>query len=501
VLKFKLILEAIDRVSAPARRVKAAVADMTRGTKQLAAAERAGYATGLRLRAGLSQFASTVRRAGAAARSAAGRAGLAAWTKATELAKRGTGALIGKVGGLIGGMAKWGLAAGTAAGGFALFDLFSTAAKFEQYQIMLENMEGSNAAAKKSFSWVQEYAKTTPYELADVMEAFVQLKAYGIDPMNGSLTALGDASAGMSKPLMQSVEAMADAITGEYERLKEFGIRASKQGDQVTFSWRKNGKDLSRTVKASGAEIEGTLKAIFSDRFGGMMARQSQTFAGMISNLKDSWSAFLMLIADAGIFDLVKSKIGQLLAWVNKLAQNGQLKQWARQISDWLEKAFNWAVKFIEETDWQQVGSDIRTVGTALLAVAKAINWIVQLGPQLKQALTLPSLPTMPAWLSGFGGFTSGAGIQMGTAMKRGFPALAPARPQAPAPQFPLRAAPVTPPRFPYRGAANDTQVGGLIRLQVEAKPGTSVRTTGIEGSNARVPLRVDIGRSMAGAA
>jgi hypothetical protein len=39
----------------------------------------------------------------------------------------------------------------------------------------------------------------------------------------------------MGKDMMQMIEAVADASTGEFERLKEFGIKASKQGDQVAL--------------------------------------------------------------------------------------------------------------------------------------------------------------------------------------------------------------------------------------------------------------------------
>ncbi len=67
-----------------------------------------------------------------------------------------------------------------------------------------------------------------PYELAEVNEAFVQLRTRGMDPTKGLLKTLGDTSAAMGQPIMQAVEAVADAVTGENERLKAFGITASK---------------------------------------------------------------------------------------------------------------------------------------------------------------------------------------------------------------------------------------------------------------------------------
>jgi phage tail tape-measure protein len=75
----------------------------------------------------------------------------------------------------------------------ALFDMFGTASKFEQFSVMLTGIEGSADKARKSMAWVQDFAQKTPYELDDVMDAFVKLKAYGIDPMNGSPAALATA--------------------------------------------------------------------------------------------------------------------------------------------------------------------------------------------------------------------------------------------------------------------------------------------------------------------
>ena len=48
---------------------------------------------------------------------------------------------------------------------------------------------------------------------------------------------LGDASAAMGVPMLQAVEAMKDAVTGENERLKELGIISSKSGDVIEYSY------------------------------------------------------------------------------------------------------------------------------------------------------------------------------------------------------------------------------------------------------------------------
>ena len=246
-------------------------------------------------------------------------------------------------------------------------------------------------------------------------------------------------------------------------------------------------------VTRKGLEAKKALTGIFNDRFGGMMERQSKTLTGMISNLKDSWSNFLMMVADAGIFDLVKGKIGALLAKVNLLAKDGSLKKWAKNISDWLEKAFKWGTDFIEQTNWKQVGADLRAVASAVMAVASAINWLVQLGPKASNALKFMS-PGALAWalpLLGNSAASLGASLVTGKSA-------APGKKQTPAPRAQWPTGPArAPSRYLSKTAANDTRVGGAVRIILEARDGTAARVASISSDNRNVPVSVQVGRTI----
>ncbi|WP_067734496.1 tape measure protein [Novosphingobium naphthalenivorans] len=382
-LKFSFILEAVDRATAPAKRIRSTYERLIAGVRKWGREVRSNardIETGARSLEHYQRRAQRLRRVALgtffrAARMQADRFVVSlnrgiAKLKLLERAGRAAGSGLRWIGGKALGLAKWGAAGASAFAGWSIFDMFKKGGQFEQYQIMLEGMEGSSGKARKAMRWVQNFAQTTPYELDQVMEAFVALKAYGIDPLNGSLESLGDGASGMSKDLMQAVEALADAVTGEYERLKEFGIRASKAGDKVTFTYRKNGKDIQRTVKATGDEIEKTITGIFSDRFGGGMLRQSKTLFGIISNLKDLWSKFQLMVADAGIYDRVKRKLDEWRGRLDAMSKDNRMKAWAERISDKLEQAFDWGVRFAEETDWAAVG---RGLGSALVAMTQLV--------------------------------------------------------------------------------------------------------------------------------
>ena len=193
-------------------------------------------------------------------------------------------------------LVRTGLVAGGLAGlGVELFrrTFVNTAAEFETFQTILTTTEGSSEKAAASMKWISDFAVKTPYELRQVTGAFVKLRAYGLDPTQGLLGSLGDTSAAMGKDLMQAVEAIADAVTGENERLKEFGIKARTKGDVITYEYTHAGETKTAQANARDrAQIEKTLRGIFDLKFGGAMEKQSRTFRGMVSNLLDQWTRF-----------------------------------------------------------------------------------------------------------------------------------------------------------------------------------------------------------------
>jgi len=229
-------------------------------------------------------------------------------------------------------LGKIGLA-GLGLGGVALRNFTQTAAQFEQFSAVLETLEGSSAKAKKSLDWVSDFAATTPFEMEEVMGSFVKLRSFGLDPTQGLLRTLGDTAAAMGKPIDQAVEAIADAATGENERLKEFGITSQTKGNQTAFTFTdKNGKQQRKIVdKNNRAMIQSTLEMIWNEKYAGAMNKQSKTWQGMVSNLADQWSRFKILVMGSGVFDFMKGKLAGLLNLINKMAKNGSLEAFAQQ--------------------------------------------------------------------------------------------------------------------------------------------------------------------------
>lgn len=256
-----------------------------------------------------------------------------------KLSQAGVGQAVGKVTQRLGGLTQHALIGGAGIGYFLKRNLVDVASEFERFQTILETTEGSSAGAQNAMKWVSDFAAKTPYELAQVNEAFVKLRAYGLDPKNGLLKTLGDTSAAMGKPVMQAVEAIADAITGENERLKEFGIKGSKSKGIITYEYTdKAGQQQTKTVQASNRKlIESTLSAIWNEKYAGAMDKLSGTWAGMISNVSDQWARFANNTMNAGLFEWMKNKLGGVLATLDKMASNGELQAWATKTGNTLK--------------------------------------------------------------------------------------------------------------------------------------------------------------------
>jgi phage tail tape-measure protein len=232
------------------------------------------------------------------------------------------------------GLALWGGLPTVATGGIVGGALLNTAKEFERYQSILTTLEGSQKKAKVSMDWVSDFAVKTPFEVGEVTEAFVKLRAYGLDPTNGLLRTLGDTGAAMGKPILQAVEAIADAVTGENERLKEFGIKARQTQDEITYQYTdRGGIQKALTVAKDDREaIEAALVRIWDEKYTGAMERMSQGFTGLWSNLMDQVTRFQKMVMDSGPFERLKERLGEILTRIDAMAASGELQAWAERV-------------------------------------------------------------------------------------------------------------------------------------------------------------------------
>jgi len=181
--------------------------------------------------------------------------------------------------------------------------------KFESLRAQLDNLLGSAAAGEKAFSFVQEFATNTPFQLDEVTGSFVKLQGRGIKPTEERLTSLGDIAAANGKTFDDITEAALDATQGEGERLREFGIVMKTVGETVSLSFRgttiavdKNQEAITDALTKLG-QLEGVA---------GSMAAQMNTLKGQVSNARDALDQFLNTAAQSGPLERAGDILGDL---------------------------------------------------------------------------------------------------------------------------------------------------------------------------------------------
>ncbi|MGZ8339148.1 MAG: DUF4214 domain-containing protein [Telluria sp.] len=177
--------------------------------------------------------------------------------------------------------------------------------RFDVLNSSLITATGSVSNAAGAFKALTSFASSTPYALAEVTQAFVKLRNMGMDPSEAALRSYGNTAAAMGKSLNQMVEAVADAATGEFERLKEFGIKAKQNGDQVSLTF----QGVSTTIGNNARDIEKYLQKLGETEFAGGMELRANTLDGAISNLGDTWETTMLKFAQTGGGDLARESV------------------------------------------------------------------------------------------------------------------------------------------------------------------------------------------------
>mgnify|MGYP003439517645 CR=1 FL=1 len=200
---------------------------------------------------------------------------------------------------------------------FGIDSIVSNTREYEKLFAVLDNAVGSTAKAKLLFSEIQEFAKETPFQLAEVANGFVKLEQRNFNPTINDLRTLGDISSASGKSINQFIEAILDAQTFEFERLKEFGIVVRKEGDNLKATFRGQTTVLERSDEAVKAYLLslGKLPGIQ-----GAASAVAKTLDGSISNLLDNFAQLFSTIGSGGgVLKGVVDLFGSLVSAANDL--------------------------------------------------------------------------------------------------------------------------------------------------------------------------------------
>lgn len=260
---------------------------------------------------------------------------------------------------------------GMIAAGITIKASIDGASSMEQFRNTLETVLKDPNKARKKLAWANRFANKTPFESQEVVEGMTKLQSYGIEgdrilktTNRTYLEMIGDMASGMGKSFDQAIEAVADARTGELERLKEFGITKNmiddfgkSQGIEI-FNNKGQIKDMELFNK--------TLFEMMNSRFGGAMEKQAKTFKGGLSTISGAFKSGLATLAGVNEFgDIVENSPFQILKdkviipfseLLVKLQEDGTFTKWAENLASIFQELISWGEKIIKFiVDWKEL--------------------------------------------------------------------------------------------------------------------------------------------------
>lgn len=187
-----------------------------------------------------------------------------------------------------------------------LAQMVNVRGEFQKFEAVLTNSLGSKDLAQGALGMIADYAAKTPFQLQEITNSYIKLVNQGFKPTREELNSLGDLAASTGKSFDQLTEAILDAQQNQFERLKEFGIRANKEGDNVKFTF----KGIETTVADTSEAIKGYILSLGQlNGVAGSTAAISATLEGQISNLRDAFSQMLNELGE-GSEGVISSAIG-----------------------------------------------------------------------------------------------------------------------------------------------------------------------------------------------
>lgn len=282
-----------------------------------------------------------------------------------------------------------------------------SASGLEGYRSTLNVVLKDQQKAAKMMAWAVEFANKTPFETDSVVEATVRLQSYGIEAQS-VMTQIGDMAGVMNKDLMQAVEAVADAQTGELERLKEFGITKAMITAKGAELYKNQTIVNNKGQIVDQQKFNDALFALMEERFKGGMEIQAKSYKGLMSTISGVWKTGLAQMAgisgtgeiiEGSAFDAAKEGLGWVSDKMQSLSKSGTFEKIGKKIGSTVQTGIKYGKKVLDVAKRikDSVGDTIHTISAKLEPLRPTFesiqNKAVSLGRKLTDGFTRAGPP------------------------------------------------------------------------------------------------------------
>lgn len=282
-----------------------------------------------------------------------------------------------------------------------------SASGLEGYRSTLNVVLKDQQKAAKMMAWAVEFANKTPFETDSVVEATVRLQSYGIEAQK-VMTQIGDMAGVMNKDLMQAVEAVADAQTGELERLKEFGITKAMIIAKGAELYKNQTIVNNKGQIVDQQKFNDALFALMEERFKGGMEIQAKSYKGLMSTISGVWKTGLAQMAgisgtgeiiEGSAFDAAKEGLNWIANKMQDMSKAGAFERIGKKIGTVVQTGIKYGKKVIDVAKKikDSVADTIKTISAKLEPLRPTFesiqNKAVSLGRKLTDGFTRAGPP------------------------------------------------------------------------------------------------------------
>ena len=276
---------------------------------------------------------------------------------------------------------------------------------YETYKVQLITATKDTEKASQLMREAIAFANKTPFETGQVIEATAKFEIMGLSASKW-LGITADMAGATSKDMIQAVEAVIDAVaSGEFERLKEFGLSKKTLEDldtsgkvfnnkgqvidqlaltELLFTemekrYKGGAESLSKTTKGMWSTVTGVFKNSMAkivgvtddgmvrsgsllDSFRGVIEKVANKMVewqqnGTIEKISAKFDSFLAMAKGvfeyvAGLIDIVKQKFAEWNAdgTIDNLKE--KLGNIFKNVIDFIPTAINLVLAFIDNLNW-----------------------------------------------------------------------------------------------------------------------------------------------------